>query len=185
MRVAKTKLEGVLLFKLEPFEDFRGEYVEIFNEYLYLSEVKKNLKGTVYEKDSFKLRFIEDDISTGTKGVLKGIHGDKQTWKLVQCLYGKFYLVVVNNNPRSKDNGKWEAFTLSDKNRFQVLIPPLYGNGHLVLSEYDIYHYKQSSYYNPKGQFTIKWDDPKYNIWWPIDNPILSRRDEAEKINKK
>ena len=185
MKIFKGKLEGVLLFKLESFEDFRGEYVELFNEALYLKEIGKMLKGTVYEKEAGKLKFVEDDISTGTKGVLKGIHGDKQTWKLVQCLLGKFYLVTVNNNPKSEDFGKWDAFTLSDKNRLQVLIPPHYGNGHLVLSEYDIYHYKQSSYYDPKNQFTIKWNDPKYNIWWPIDNPILSSRDETGKTIKK
>ena len=182
MKIFKTKLEGLLLFNLDTFEDFRGEYVELFNENLYIREIKKNLKGTIYEKDASKLKFVEDDISTGSRGVLKGIHGDRRTWKLISCLYGKFYIVVVNCNKNSKDFGKWEGFTLSDKNRVQILIPPLYGNGHLVLSTYDIYHYKQSSYYDPKNQFTIKWNDPKYNIWWPVKNPIISRRDEEGRI---
>ena len=176
--ILKTKLEGVLLFKPNVFEDFRGEYVELFNENRYIKTIRKLLKKTVYEKEANKLSFVEDDISTGTKGVLKGIHGDNKTWKLVQCLFGKFYLVIVNNNPKSKDFGKWDSFTLSEKNRLQVLIPPLYGNGHLVLSDYDIYHYKQSSYYSPKTQFTIKWNDSKYKIWWPIKTPIVSQRDE-------
>lgn len=179
LKVSKTKLEGVLLFKLDLFEDFRGEYVEIFNEKLYQEEISKNLKGTIYEKESISLHFVEDDISTGSKGVIKGIHGDSKTWKLVQCLYGKFYLVVLNCNPKSKDYGRWEAFTLSDKNRLQVLIPPMYGNGHQVLTEHDIYHYKQSSYYDRESQFTIKWDDPEFRIWWPVKNPILSLRDET------
>src|SRR3989338_2815561 len=110
MKVFKAKLEGKLVFKLDPYEDFRGEYVELFNEDLYLKEIKKNLRGTVYEKDVSKLKFVEDDISTGSKGVLKGIHGDNKTWKLISCLFGKFYLVVVNQNQESKDFGKWEAF---------------------------------------------------------------------------
>lgn len=179
MKVSKSKLEGVLIFKPESFEDFRGEYLETYNEEVYREEIIKNLKGTIYEKESINLRFVEDDISTGTKGVLKGLHGDKKTWKLVQCLLGKFYLVVLNYNSDSKDYGKWEAFTLSDKNRMQILIPPMYGNGHMVLSEQDIYHYKQSSYYDPESQFTIKWDDPEFRIWWPMKNPILSLRDET------
>ena len=183
VKVSKTKLEGVLLIKPESYEDFRGEYVETFNEKIYSKEISKNLKGTIYQKEALNLHFIEDDISTGNRGVIKGIHGDTKTWKLVQCLFGKFYLVVLNYNPKSKNYGKWEAFTLSDKNRFQVLIPPMYGNGHLVLSEYDIYHYKQSSYYDPKSQFTIKWNDPEFMIWWPIKNPILSLRDERVKKN--
>lgn len=179
IKVSKTKLEGVLLFKLDPFEDFRGEYVETFNEKVYSEEIVKNVKGTLYQKEAVKLHFVEDDISTGCRGVIKGIHGDTKTWKLVQCLFGKFYLVVLNCNTKSKDYGKWAAFTLSEKNRLQVLIPPMYGNGHLVLSEYDIYHYKQSTYYDPENQFTIAWNDPKFNIWWPIKNPIVSLRDET------
>ena len=181
IKISKTTLEGVLRISPEPFEDFRGEYVEIFNEKKYMQEIAKNLRGTMYQKEASNLYFVEDDISTGRRGVLKGIHGDAKTWKLVQCLFGKFYLVALNNNPKSKDYGKWEAFTLSDKNRFQVLIPPMYGNGHLVLSEYDIYHYKQSSYYHPESQFTIKWDDPKFKIRWPVKNPILSPRDKLGK----
>ncbi len=182
MKISKTKLEGALIFNPDPYEDFRGEYVELFNEDLYLREIKKMLKGTIYAKDATRLKFVEDDISTGTRGVLKGIHGDNKTWKLISCLYGKFYIVLVCCNRKSKDFGKWESFTLSSVNRKQILIPPSYGNGHLVLSEYDIYHYKQSAYYDPKNQFTIKWNDPKYKIWWPVKNPIMSQRDEAGKF---
>jgi len=57
-------------------------------------------------------------------------------------------------------------------------VPPKHGNGHLVLSDLTIFHYKQSSYYQPTRQFTYLWNDPKLNIWWPIKKPILSMRDE-------
>ncbi len=179
MKVSKTKLEGVLLIKLDSYEDFRGEYVGLYNEKLYKETLTDALKGTPYAKDALNLKFVEDDISTGTKGVLKGIHGDIKTWKMVSCLYGKFYLVVLNFDKNSKDYGKWESFTLSGTNRLQVLIPPNHGNGHLVLSDYDIYYYKQTAYYDPDSQFTIKWDDPEFKIWWPTKNPILSMRDET------
>ena len=86
IKFSKTKLEGVLLIKQQPYEDFRGEYLEIYNEKNYLSEIANNLKGTFYEKQASSLHFIEDDISTGNKSVLKGIHGDTKTWKMVQCL---------------------------------------------------------------------------------------------------
>lgn len=167
MKVYKTGLKDVLLIKPDVFEDFRGEYVETYNEEEYKS------KG-------INVKFIQDDISVSTKNVLRGIHGDSDTWKLISCHYGKFYLVVVNCDKKSKKYGKWQSFTLSDKNRLQVLIPPSHGNGHLVLSDLAIFHYKQSTYYNPKKQFTYKWNDPKLKIWWPIKNPILSQRDEAE-----
>jgi dTDP-4-dehydrorhamnose 3,5-epimerase len=110
--------------------------------------------------------------------VLRGLHGDGETWKLVSCLSGAFYLVVLNYDRDSDHFGKWISVTLSDKNRKQVLIPPKHANGHLVLSEKAIFHYKQNTYYNPKGQFTILWNDPKFNIWWPIKRPIISQRDE-------
>jgi len=166
MEVIKTKLNGVLLIKPDVFEDHRGEYVETYNEELY-------------RKSGVDIHFVQDDISVSSKNVLRGIHGDAETWKLISCLYGKFYLVVANCDTGSKDFGKWQAFTLSDRNRYQVLVPPKHGNGHLVLSKRAIFHYKQSSYYNPSSQFTYKWNDPKLNIWWPIKNPILSQRDEA------
>ncbi len=111
--------------------------------------------------------------------MLRGIHGDAETWKLVSCLYGKFYLVVVNWDKNSSQFGKWDSFVLSEQNRMQVLIPPKFGNGHLVLSEQAIFHYKQNSNYNRAGQFTLLWNDPQLNIWWPIKNPIVSRRDEG------
>ncbi|MBM3887146.1 dTDP-4-keto-6-deoxy-D-glucose epimerase, partial [Candidatus Dependentiae bacterium] len=109
----------------------------------------------------------------------RGIHGDAKTWKLISCLYGEFYLVVVNCDKKSKDFGKWQGFILSDKNRMQVLVPAKYGNAHLILSKTAIFHYKQSTYYNPKGQFTYLWNDPSLKIKWPIKNPILSKRDKT------
>jgi dTDP-4-dehydrorhamnose 3,5-epimerase len=167
MEIKKTKLERVLLIKPPTiFEDFRGTYVEIYNEDLY--------RGAGINVD-----FVQDDISVSTQHVLRGIHGDSETWKLISCLYGKFYLVVVNWDSASPQYGQWDAFVLSECNRLQVLIPPKFGNGHLVLSEQAIFHYKQSTNYNRAGQFTILWNDPKLNIWWPIKNPIASRRDEG------
>ena len=166
IKTHKTKLEGVLLIKVDSFEDHRGEYVELYNR-------------ASYESKGVDIHFLEDDISISTRGVLKGIHGDSLTWKLISCLHGKFYLVVVNYDEKSKDFGRWESFVLSETNKKQVLVPPNYGNGHLCLSEKSIFHYKQSEYYEPSRQFTIKWNDPRFNIWWPIKDPILSKRDDG------
>jgi dTDP-4-dehydrorhamnose 3,5-epimerase len=164
MEIVKTELEGVLLIKPGIFEDFRGEYVETYNEEEY------NRKGIT-------CKFIQDDISISTCNVLRGIHGDAETWKLISCMFGKFYFVVVNCDTESLNFGKWLSFTLSDKNRYQLLVPPRHGNGHLVLSKTAIFYYKQTTYHNPAGQFTYTWNDERLNIWWPNKNPILSRRD--------
>jgi dTDP-4-dehydrorhamnose 3,5-epimerase len=95
----------------------------------------------------------------------------------VSCLYGKFYLVVLNYDRSSPQFGQWQSFTLSDTNRLQVLIPPKFGNGHVVLSDVAIFHYKQNTYYNRAGQFTVLWNDPQFKIWWPVSDPIISQRD--------
>jgi dTDP-4-dehydrorhamnose 3,5-epimerase len=165
IEVLNTELKDVRLIKPSIFADHRGEYVETYNEALY-------------RQKGIDIKFVEDDISVSRKNVLRGIHGDNETWKLVSCLYGRFFLIVVNCQPDSPEFGRWQSFDLSDKNRWQVLVPPGHGNGHLVLSEVAIFHYKQSSYYDPKRQFTYRWDDPRLGIEWPVENPILSERDK-------
>lgn len=165
MEIINTSLDGVILIKPDIFDDLRGEYLESYNEELY-------------KRYGIDMKFVQDDISISTRHVLRGIHGDNITWKLLSCIYGKVYFVVVNCDTESKNFGMWQHFILSERNMYQVLVPPKYGNGHLVLSNKAIFHYKQSTYYDSSKQFTYKWNDPRLNIWWPIKSPILSHRDE-------
>ena len=90
-------------------------------------------------------------------------------------------MVVVDNRPESPNYLKWDSIILSETNKKQILVPPGFGNGHLVLSESAIFFYKWSykgEYPDVKDQFSLKWNDPKIGIHWPIDNPILSNRDK-------
>jgi dTDP-4-dehydrorhamnose 3,5-epimerase len=176
--VSKTTLKNVLLFQLNHHEDHRGTYTQLYHADDYRKIIKKQLKQDI--------EFVHDDFACSTKHVLRGIHGDDRTWKLVTCLYGKFYLVAVNCDESSPDFGKWEKFTLTKENGKQVLVPPKYGLAYQVLSDSAIFHYKQSAYYRGKtSQFTYRWDDPRFKIWWPIKNPILSQRDELGHVPKK
>jgi len=165
IKVSETELDGVLLIQPYIFEDFRGQFVETYSEELY-------------REKGIDVTFVQDDICVSSRNVLRGTHGDHVTYKLLSCLHGRLYFVVVNCDTESEDFGKWQSFILSDVSRAQVLVPPKYGNAYLVLSDEAIFHYKQSTYYNRKKQFTYKWNDPKFNIWWPVDNPILSQRDK-------
>ncbi|MEC8428524.1 MAG: dTDP-4-dehydrorhamnose 3,5-epimerase family protein [Pseudomonadota bacterium] len=165
MKVTETELPGVKLIELDRFEDYRGTYIESYNRELYV-------------ENGIDVDFVQDDFSMSRKNVLRGIHGDVETWKLVSCIEGAFRLVVVNCDKESDSFGRWLAFDLSENNCKQVLIPPKYGNAHLVMTERAIFHYKQNTYYNPNGQFTYKWNHPEFDIWWPIKDPILSERDE-------
>ena len=167
--VQKTSLDGVLIITPPThFKDFRGDYIELYNEPLF-------------KKSGITNNFIQDDISVSKKHVLRGIHGDSGTTKLISCLFGKFYLVVVNNNPNSSQYRQWEGFELDDINRLMIFIPPNFGNGHLVTSEIAIFYYKQDTIYGDYSQFTLKWNDPKLKIWWPVKEPITSKRDTGGK----
>jgi dTDP-4-dehydrorhamnose 3,5-epimerase len=163
--ISPTKLQGVVSITPSAMhEDFRGTNTEIFNE-------------KIYEESVANVKWKMDSVSTSSRHVLRGIHGDDSTWKLITCLHGSIYLVVVDARPTSSKFRQWVSFTLSDKNRKQVLVPPGFGNAHLVMSDHAVFYYKWSEYYDRLNQFTIKWNDPEYNIWWPVSNPILSERD--------
>ena len=168
MKINRTELDSVLVITPPTIsEDFRGSYIETYNE-------------KIYAEAGIDIKFVQDDISISSQNVLRGIHGDDETWKLISCLYGRIYVVVVNcKEEDSEDFGGWSALVLSDKNNLQVLVPPKHGVAHLVMSKKAIFHYKQSTYYNRKTQFSYRFDDPRFQIWWPVKNPILSERDEG------
>lgn len=167
LKIIKSKILGIKkIYPMTSFTDIRGKYLETFNKKIY--------------KKFFKIDFVEDDFSLNKKNVLRGIHGDNKTWKLVCCVYGKCLAIIVNCDPKSKKFGKWESFLLSPKNFFQILIPPKYGNSFLVLSKFAVYHYKQSKYYDgDKKQFTYNLFDPFFKIKLKnTDKLILSKRDK-------
>jgi dTDP-4-dehydrorhamnose 3,5-epimerase len=165
LKTSKTTLDGVLVIEpLTIFDDHRGRYVELYNE-------------PAYRAAGIKYNFIQDDIVVSHRNVLRGIHGSANNAKLITCLRGAFYLVVVNNIPSHSQFGWWEGFPLSDHNHKQVLAPPGFGNAHLVLTDTAIFHYRQTTTYDRAGQFTLAWNDPRLGIRWPIERPILSERD--------
>ena len=163
MILRPTKFEKAILIELPIFKDFRGDYVETFNENVY-----KSLDVPP---------FVQDSFSTSRKDVLRGFHGDPETWKLIQVVSGEVHEVIADLNKTSKTYGQWEAFHIGERNRCQLLIPPGFGNAMLALTDNVVYYYKQTTYYGKAKQFTVRWDDPTLNVYWPIKTPILSKRD--------
>jgi len=164
MRILDTALEGVRLVQPVVYEDYHGTNFETYNETKFRDEIIFN-------------NFVVDSIFTSRKHTLRGIHGDNKTSKLVSCLYGTIHMVIINRDPDSKQYNQWFTTTLSDRNKYQLLIPRKFGNGYLVMSDEAVFSYKLSEYYDRDSQFTIKWNDPMHNFFWPIKNPILSERD--------
>ena len=156
----------IKIFQPDSFEDYRGE--------LY----------TLFKQEEHELVFNHDKVSVSKQNVLRGLHGDSKAWKLITCLAGEIYLAIVDNRPSSDTYLTWDSIILTGKNRKQVLVPPMFANGHLVLSSEATFFYKWSypgEYPDVKDQFSLNWRDPKINIYWPIDNPILSKRDKKNK----
>mgnify|MGYP006101810559 FL=1 len=158
-----SKLSEVKVFTPEPHTDYRGTMWTHW-------EVSM---GTAQSKIS--------KFTRSRKNVLRGLHGDNETWKHITCVFGAFYQVVVDFRKDSPTYLGWDSFVLDDKNMKSVLVPPGFINGHLCLSDECVFHYTQSypnDYVDSQDQISVKWNDKDLNIIWPIDNPILYGRDK-------
>jgi len=152
--------------------------------------VSWDIRGNIYSsynKDFYKeilpkeLDFKHDKFAQSKHNVLRGLHGDNKTWKLVSCVWGELYEVVVDYRKNSPTYMKWDAFKLSAEEYIQVLIPPGFINGYYVKSEYAIFHYKlayDGDYIDAGEQMTVVWNDPQLAINWPCTDPILQSRDK-------
>lgn len=127
-----------------------------------------------------KAHFKHDKFSISKKNVLRGIHGDSKTWKLISCPFGDILSVIVDCREGSPTYLKHTKHRLNKDNNMQILIPPSFGNSFYVFSDEALYHYKlayEGNYIDYKEQFTIAWNDPRLQIAWPTETPILSERD--------
>ncbi|HFP7527990.1 TPA: dTDP-4-dehydrorhamnose 3,5-epimerase family protein [Campylobacter jejuni] len=162
-------LKGVYIITPNKFSDLRGDIWSVFEE--------KSL-GKLLPNG---MRFVLDKFTLSKSGVLRGIHGDHKSWKLVTCVYGEVHQVVVDCRKDSPTYLRWERFIINKENQKLILIPPYFGNAQYVSSKkYALYYYKwayEGEYVDAKDQFTYAWNDSRINIDWPTDNPILSDRD--------
>jgi dTDP-4-dehydrorhamnose 3,5-epimerase len=176
-------MSSINQFKIEKSKKIHGIHI-------ITPSIGKDDRGIIYTSfydDYFKdflpngLHFKHDKFSSSKKNVLRGIHGDVKSWKLVTCVYGEIYQVVVDCREESPTYNHWEAFTINSENPKFILLPPKIGNSFFVNSELAIYHYKlayEGEYLDAKDQFSLRWNDPAIGIKWPIEKPILSERDK-------
>ena len=122
------------------------------------------------------LNFLEDKYSKSYRGVIRGMHGDNWTWKLMSCLYGQIFLQVIDARRNSPNYRKIWGYMLTPEDDKQILIPPGFINGHQVLKDDSILCYKYTSYYSgPKNQLTVH--PMEYD--WPLDSWSISDRDRC------
>ena len=165
------------------------ESTEISGVYILTPSISKDSRGNIWTsflKDEVEellpddLYFKHDKFSTSKHNVLRGIHGDTKSWKLVTCVFGEIHQVVVDMRKKSPTYKQWQSFTISKNNQQLILIPPNMGNAYYVNSSEAVYHYKlayDGDYIDADEQFSINWNDDSIDIKWPSDNPILSNRD--------
>lgn len=167
------EIPDVLIIRPSVNWDNRGNIYTSYNRDFYNEMIGENLD------------FIHDKFAFSKNNVLRGLHGDNKTWKLVSCVYGKLYEVVVDMRPESPKYKKWDAISLDCGAYSQVLIPPGFVNGYYVLSEEAVFHYKLAytgNYIDADEQMTMAWNDPDLGIEWPCANPILQPRDSVNNI---
>lgn len=167
MEVIKTQIDGVLLVKPKIFGDVRGYFVETWQKQRY-------------EECGIDLPFVQDNHSKSSKGILRGLHFQKNhpQGKLVMVSYGEVFDVAVDIRENSPTFGKWYGAILNQENQNQLWIPPGLAHGFVVLSDVAYFHYKCTDYYHPNDEGSIRWNDPELAIDWPIDfEPLLSDKD--------
>jgi dTDP-4-dehydrorhamnose 3,5-epimerase len=168
VQVHQTEIPGVLLIEPVVHGDARGFFIETFN-------------AERYGKAGITETFVQDNISRSKKGTLRGLHlqNPHAQGKLVSVLEGAVYDVAVDLRVGSKTFGQWYGTELSAENRRQLYVPPGFGHGFCVTSEFATFAYKCTDVYHPECEVAVAYNDPTLNIEWPISDPILSNKDAS------
>jgi dTDP-4-dehydrorhamnose 3,5-epimerase len=166
LKIIPTKLKGLVLIQPEVFTDSRGYLIEQFRE-------------EEYSKLGIP-RFVQDTLSQSRYGVIRGLHGQKNSpqGKLVTCLEGEIFDVAVDARKNSRTYGMWEAYRLNEKNHLQFYMPPGFLHGFCSTSSIAKVLYKCSAPYDPNDQIGVKFDDLDLEIHWPNKYPHLSEKDQ-------
>ena len=147
-------LEGIVEITQKEFQDDRGSFMESFNSKHFNNSLKNNIT------------FVQDNLSISKKGVFRGLHFQYEfpQAKLVSVLSGEILDIVVDLRKSSETFGDWCTFEISSKNNKQIFIPEGFAHGFLALQDDTKVFYKVSDFWNPKDEFTLKYNDKKINI---------------------
>lgn len=169
MKTIETAIPGVLIFEPRVFGDERGFFFESFNARVFA------------ESTGLNVTIVQDNHSRSRQGVLRGLHyqvAPHAQGKLVRVVSGSIFDVAVDIRPESPTFGKWVGAELSAENNRQMWIPEGLAHGFLTLSAMADVLYKTTDYYAPECERSIRWDDPRLAIEWPVTGqPLLSAKD--------
>ncbi|KAB3526633.1 dTDP-4-dehydrorhamnose 3,5-epimerase [Alkaliphilus serpentinus] len=167
----ETGIKGLYVIQQKIYADSRGYFMETYNEKAFL-EAGLNVK------------FVQDNQSKSTKGVLRGLHFQKQypQGKLVRIIKGEVFDVAVDLRRNSPTFKQWFGCILSEENRRQMYLPEGFAHGFLVLSNEAEFIYKCTNLYHPEDEGGYLWNDPTFHIQWPLEGikeVILSEKDKS------
>ena len=168
IKVEKTPIEGLYVIEPTVHQDERGYFVETYNQ-------------RDFEEAGLYYTFVQDNQSMTVKGVLRGLHFQKEfpQAKLVRVIRGTVFDVAVDIRKNSPTYGKWYGVELSEDNKKQFLISEGFAHGFVVLSDVAEFCYKVTDFYHPGDEGGIAYNDPDIGIEWPVtDNLIMSQKDQ-------
>ena len=133
------------------------------------------------EEFGLPANFVQDNHSKSSKGVLRGLHYQYPQWqgKLVRVIQGEIFDVAVDIRAGSNTFGEWVGYALNDQNKQQLYVPEGFAHGFVVTSETAEVVYKCTSLYAPEQEGSLLWNDAEIGIDWPIEQPLLSAKDEV------
>jgi dTDP-4-dehydrorhamnose 3,5-epimerase len=171
MKVINTEIEGLVVLEPRLYNDHRGYFFESFSE-------------TEFAEKVTPVRFVQDNESKSSYGVLRGLHFQKPPHaqaKLVRVVRGRVLDVAVDLRKGSATYGRYAAVELSEDNHLQLFIPRGFAHGFCVLSDEAVLQYKCDNFYAPSSEGAIRWDDPELAIDWmlPESDVILSEKDSG------
>lgn len=168
MKYTAAPLEGAFLIDLEPKGDERGFFARFFCE-------------REFEKMGLETHFVNINNSLSvSKGTLRGMHyqlAPKSETKVVRCIRGAIYDVILDLRPDSPTFGQHFGAELSESNRRVMYVPKGFGHGFVSLEDYTEILYLVSEYYSPEHERGIRWNDPTFNIQWPFLPTVISDKD--------
>ena len=168
----KTSIDGVIIVEPTAYGDNRGYFMETYQKEDFV-------------KGGITVDFVQDNQSMSKKGVLRGLHFQKQfsQSKLVRCIRGEVFDVAVDLREGSPTFGKWEGVILSAENKRQFFIPKNFAHGFLVLSDEAEFVYKVDDFYHPNDEGGLMWNDPDIGIKWPITEDMTINLSDKDKIH--
>lgn len=168
MKFHATPLSGVTVVEPTVFGDARGFFMETYHE-------------PRFAEAGIRARFVQDNHSGSVRNTVRGLHYqiEHPQGKLVRCILGEIFDVAVDLRRGSPTFGKWHGTALTAENRLQLWVPPGFAHGFAVTSERAEVIYKCTDIYFPDGERSLRWDDPRVDIDWPVIDPLLSGKDVA------